>query len=111
MKATLRVGYREEDGVVCGKAGLCGVEGVYPCVKFQAAIARRERWVVGDVVAAPHECINRAQSLSLELGKNKKSVVEILGPLASNSPANGVRHMQLRRCWQKLRRILRHSAH
>ena len=55
------------------------VESVEPDIEFLAAFGKAERGVVRNVIATPHERVDRAQCLALAARQNEKGVVEILG--------------------------------
>src|SRR5215831_14435680 len=111
MEAPLSVGKGKQNCIIGWKPQLGSVEGVHPRVELLTAVPRRERWIVGDVVAATHEGVYRAERLALDLGKDQKSVVEVLGALTRDPAADRVRHVQLRLGRHKLWRVLRHGGH
>jgi hypothetical protein len=77
MKAALGVGEGEKNWIVSGEAALGVVKGVNPEVEFLTALARWKRRVIGDIVAAAHECIDCTKRLPLAFGQNQKPVIEI----------------------------------
>ena len=83
---------------------------IQPFRQFVVAIIEALRVVVGDVIAPPHKGVHRAQRIALAPRKNGKSVVEILGGGAGNTPADRIRHIQLRSRGRKLRRHVSHGG-
>src|ERR1700719_4087611 len=92
-------------------ASFGSVKRVHPGIELLFAVACRERRIVGDVIAAAHESVNRAQGLAFAFGKDEKTVIKILGLCARDSPAYRVRHVELRLGRDKRGRKLRHAAH
>jgi len=58
--SALRVGQRDENGIIAGLALLRAVQRGQPDIELAAAFLKAEACVVGDVIAAPHERIDRA---------------------------------------------------
>src|ERR1700684_809599 len=88
------------------------MQGVEPGIEFVAAFFETEAGVVGNVIAAAHKGVDRAQRLPLALGKNQECVIEILGVAASDAAAHRLRHAELRRSWTpRNHHLLRSRAH
>src|ERR1700722_7334001 len=76
---------------------LSAVQGIKPGVEFLSAFLQAECGVVGDVVAAAHEGVDRAQGFALAAGQNEERVVEVLGGGTRDAAAHGIRHDELAR--------------
>src|ERR1700674_666429 len=83
---------------------------VQPFRQLVVTIIRAQRVVVSDVVAPPHESIYSAQCITFPPWKDHKCVVEISGGGAGNTPADRVRHIELRSSRCKLRGRVSHGG-
>ncbi len=97
VEALLRVGQREEHRIVGALAVDDAAQSVHPFVELLAALFRRNRGIVGNIVGVAHEGIHRRQRIALAKRQDQEAVVEVLGSRAGDVPANTVSRPQLQR--------------
>ena len=110
LVSALRIGQRQQHRIIRRLCRQCAMDFVQPVRQLVVTIIGAERVVVGDVVAAPHEGVHRAQGIALAPRKHHKPVVEILGGGAGDAPADGVRHIELRSGRRKLHGRISHGG-
>ncbi len=103
LEAPLGVGQGQQHGIVGRMTGFGAVKGIQPRLQPLPSFIRRLFEVVGNVVAAAHEGVHRAQRLALGVGQDEESVVEILGRRAGDAAAYGICDRDLRRGRRKWR--------
>src|SRR5215469_4015779 len=91
---------------------LCPVQVCQPGFEFLPPFGDADRAVIGDVITAAHESVNRTQRIPLPLGQYEKSVIEILGRGPRDAFADRIGHKELRRGRSPRERdLLRARAH
>src|SRR5271157_3328713 len=93
----LRISQRKQHGIVGALTGRNAPQRVHPFLKLLPALLLRKRWIVSDVIGAPHKGIHRRDRIALLAGKDEEPIVKILGCRARDVPADRIRSPQLQR--------------
>src|SRR5271157_899614 len=98
----LRIRQRKQHGIVAALASSDAPQRVHPFLELLPSLLLRKRWIVRDVVGAPHEGIHCRDRIAFLDGKNEEAIVKILGCRARDVPADRI-------CSPQLQRVFAHS--